>query len=62
MERWTFVKVGKKHSKEVEKHLPAPDVLFEKIKAKDVQFNSVNFFEHYDSEKYFASLLLWKEK
>ena len=26
------------------KHLPFPNILFEKIKAKDVQFNPVNFF------------------
>ena len=46
--------------KEVEKTFP--DILFEKIKAKDVQFNPANFFEHYDSEKYFELFLLWKGK
>ena len=63
MERRTFVKVGKKYSKEMEKQdLPVVDILFEKIKAKDIPFNPVNFYKDYDSEKYFELLILWKGK
>ena len=42
--------------------LPVVDILFEKIKAKDIPFNPVNFYKDYDSEKYFELLILWKEK
>ena len=44
------------------KHLPVVDVLFENIKAKDIQFNPVNFYKDYDSKKYLELLILWKEK
>ena len=44
------------------KHLPVVNILFEKIKAKDIRLNPVNFYKDYDSEKYFELLILWKEK
>ena len=44
------------------KYLPVVDILFEKIKAKDIWFNPLDFYKDYDSEKYFELLILWKEK
>ena len=42
--------------------MPVVDILFEKIKAKDIWFNPLDFYKDYDSEKYFELLILWKEK